>query len=339
MKKMTVNAAKPYAVFVKSGFSGLKAEAEKTAPRALAVYDETTYALFSEDIKRELGGYVFAEYVFPSGERAKAFGEIEKALGFFAEKGLNRGDAVMAIGGGATGDAAGFASSVYMRGTRFIDCPTTVLSAVDSCVGGKTAVDFGGYKNLVGTFYDPDAVFINTACFKSLPEREIRSGRGEMLKYAFLSREASAEDLSGEICEETVLKCLEIKKRFVEEDPFDRGQRKKLNLGHTIGHAIESASGFSLSHGECVAMGISAIIDLSADFYGLSEYKTREMKSLVKKFGFGDKIPFGKEETAKAIRLDKKSSCRNIDVALIRDIGDAEIVTLPLEEFIGRLKW
>ena len=200
--------------------------------------------------------------VIPEGEENKNFEMIETILGCMIERGFTRGDAVVAVGGGVVGDMAGFAASIYMRGIDFYNIPTTVLSQMDSSIGGKTAVDFKNYKNAVGSFYQPKGVIIDPALIETLPDIEVASGLAESVKMAATFDEElfklfETEDDPVDNYEEIVTRSLMIKKKVVEEDTKETGVRKVLNFGHTIGHAIESTSGLGkFTHGQCVAFGM-----------------------------------------------------------------------------------
>lgn len=200
--------------------------------------------------------------VIPEGEENKNFEMIETILGCMIERGFTRGDAVVAVGGGVVGDMAGFAASIYMRGIDFYNIPTTVLSQMDSSIGGKTAVDFKNYKNAVGSFYQPKGVIIDPALIETLPDIEVASGLAESVKMAATFDEElfklfETEDDPVDNYEEIVTRSLMIKKKVVEEDAKETGVRKVLNFGHTIGHAIESTSGLGkFTHGQCVAFGM-----------------------------------------------------------------------------------
>lgn len=198
--------------------------------------------------------------VIPEGEENKNFEMIETILGCMIERGFTRGDAVVAVGGGVVGDMAGFAASIYMRGIDFYNIPTTVLSQMDSSIGGKTAVDFKNYKNAVGSFYQPKGVIIDPVLIETLPDIEVASGLAESVKMAATFDEElfklfETEDDPVDNYEEIVTRSLMIKKKVVEEDTKETGVRKVLNFGHTIGHAIESTSGLGkFTHGQCVAL-------------------------------------------------------------------------------------
>lgn len=213
-----------------------------------------------------------------------------------------------------------------------MSCPTTLLSCVDSSIGGKTAVNLPQGKNLVGAFYAPSLVYVSLSSFDSLPKREIECGMGEIVKYAFLDCSITCEDIKKGDREEIVVKSLEIKKKVVETDEFDRGERAKLNLGHTVGHAVESLSAYAYSHGLCVAKGIAKIIEVSQKYYGFSDEKKDEMLALLNCYPFDLDIEFSSERILEKITVDKKAETDAISLVLIKDIANVEVVKLPFDK-------
>ncbi len=335
MKRITVPASKEYEVVIESDFNNLKSEIEKvySGEKIAVITDSNTSSLFYKTVENRLIGYRLYEITVPYGEKSKNAENYIKILSRLAELEFTRKDCVLSLGGGVVGDLSGFVASTYMRGITYIQCPTTLLACVDSSVGGKTAIDLPQGKNLVGTFYQPSLVYINTSALDSLPKCEIDCGMGEIVKYAFISKEITASDINCGASEDLIKKCVGIKADVVGKDEFDKGVRAILNLGHTIGHAIENLSGYTLSHGLCVAKGIGVIIDLSADFYHLSEEKVNEMKSLLGAMNFDLSIPFTKGEIGKKLFLDKKAERDGINFVLIKDIGDVRVEKLS-EDYI-----
>ena len=333
MRVLSVNASSRYEVVIQNDFSALKESVSKVFGGKLAVvYDGNTFPLFSDIIKKELSGFDIYEKVFPAGENTKSIESFASLLGFLAQNGFTRKDGILAVGGGVIGDLCGFAAASYMRGVTYMSCPTTLLSAVDSSVGGKTAVNLPQGKNLVGAFYQPSLVYIATSALNTLPQREIECGMGEVVKYAFLDKSLTIEDLKNADYENIIYKCLLIKKKFVEEDEFDRGERAKLNLGHTVGHAIESLSAYAYSHGLCVFNGMRYIIDLSADFYGFGEQKKEEMQALLNAYPYQKCQSFTSEQLIEKIKIDKKAESGFVNLVLVKDIGNTEIVKTPLQK-------
>lgn len=338
MRLISVNTSRGYEVVIEKDFSELKRRMTRVFGGRLAVvYDTNTHALFSDEIKNALSGVELCEMVFPSGENTKSLENFGKLLSFLAENGFTRKDGILAVGGGVIGDLCGFVASSYMRGITYISCPTTLLSMVDSSVGGKTAVNLPQGKNLVGAFYQPSLVYVATSTLKSLPQREIECGMGEVVKYAFLDNSLTLGDISERNYDDIIYKCLQIKKKFVEEDEFDKGERAKLNLGHTIGHALESLESFAYSHGLCVFNGIRYIIDLSVDFYGYNEEKRQEFLSLLNAYPYSEKLTATPNDLIEKIKIDKKAESDLINLVLIKEIGKTEVVKMPLQKLKEKL--
>ena len=227
--------------------------------KALIVTDSGVPGIYVEIVKNQIENSIV--YTFPQGEKSKNFETYSALLKTLAENKFDRKDCVIAVGGGVTGDMAGFTAATYMRGIDFYNIPTTLLSQVDSSIGGKTAIDFAGYKNLVGAFYQPKAVIIDPDVLDTLTDRQFNNGLAEVIKMSATSDSDLFELLENndakDIIDVVIEKSLLIKKAVVEEDEKETGLRKVLNFGHTVGHAIESVTGLdTLYHGECVALGM-----------------------------------------------------------------------------------
>lgn len=339
MLSFFVNASKSYPITIGSGkevFAKLNdyLRGEKVA----LITDDSVdriYGGFFDGLFEQKSVYKF---VIPHGEGSKNAENYIKILNWLAKNDFTRSDAVVAFGGGVVGDLAAFVASTYMRGIGLIAVPTTILSAVDSSVGGKTAVNLDEGKNLCGTFYQPDAVFIDVDFFSSLDSEQISCGYGEIIKYAFLSNSVTTDDIKGPIGEELVYKCLKIKAEIVEADERETGARKLLNLGHTIGHAIEKLSGFSISHGDCVAKGLFAILNVSKKYYSLSDGAYRRALEIISLRGHDLSDPFPAKAILEQIRLDKKSGGNYVDAVLICEDLSAKTERISfdkLKELIG----
>ena len=266
------------------------------------------------------------------GEESKSFTVLEELLFAMSDFGMSRGDCVVAVGGGVVGDLSGFAASIYMRGVDFYNVPTTLLSQVDSSIGGKTAVNLGSIKNSVGSFKQPKAVLVDVDTLTTLPIRHMRNGICEAVKMAATSNQSlfevfekmSEEELYNNI-EDIVTESLKIKKAVVEEDECEKGLRKILNFGHTFGHAIESAEGLSgLYHGECVSLGMLAVTH--------GEVRKR-LCAVLKKLGLPTEYNGNTDEAFSYIYHDKKCTEKGVSVILCHKIGSYEIKDMSLEEF------
>ena len=344
MEKLTVKVDKGYDIYITKGYGELKTAAKplEEADKIAVVTDETVKKLFAEEFIKELSA------IFPdkeivalsvaAGEKSKNGENFLRLSEELARRGFQRKDAVAALGGGVVGDLAGFVASAYMRGIKLFAVPTTFLSAIDSSVGGKTAIDLKEGKNLCGSFYQPHAVYINLDFLKTLPEKEIKNGYGEAVKYALLSRSVTAEDLSGGITETLIKKCLGIKKEVVEKDEKESGLRRILNLGHTVGHAIETLSSYELSHGECVAKGIAAAIEISAKIYGLSSRTKDEMLAVLNAYPFDLSPIFKTEDICKEMLADKKSDGSAVNFVTLKGVGEPCAEKIAISEIEKILK-
>lgn len=329
-----VNASKPYNVVITSDFSRLNAEIKKVfSGRKIAVLtDDNTYPLFFKKVEENLKDFEAVSITVKHGEKSKNIETYAEVLSELAKNGFKRNDCLLTLGGGVVGDLGGFVASTYMRGITYIQCPTTLLACVDSSVGGKTAIDLKDGKNLVGTFYQPSLVYANVTCLKTLPEEEIACGMGEVVKYALLSKDMKPQYIKERDFEKIIEVSVKIKSEIVSKDEFDRGVRATLNLGHTVGHAVENLSGYTLFHGVCVAKGINLIIDLSADFYGLTEEKRAEMKSVLSLYPFDLDIPYSFKEIGEKLLLDKKADQSGVNFVLLKGVGKPTVEKLDKEK-------
>ena len=340
MTELTVKtSSREYPVFVSDSLSSLgKALGVMKGEKVAIVTDENVSALYPL-VEGFFGEKSVYKFVIEAGENSKSPENFIKIQNFLAENGFTRSDSVVAFGGGVVGDLAAFCASTYMRGITLVAIPTTILSAVDSSVGGKTAINLDRGKNLCGSFYQPSAVYICTEFFKTLPEREIACGLGEVIKYAFLSDTVTIEDVKGETSVNLIEKCLKIKADIVGRDENERGDRKLLNLGHTVGHAIERLSGFGISHGECVVKGLFAILNISKRYFGLSDNAYERALEVISCRGHDLDIGFSAEEIYGQILSDKKSDGSGVDLVLICEDLSAKIVRVSYIELKELLKW
>lgn len=290
--------------------------------RAAIVSDSTVDALYGDCVERSLrdAGYATLRCVFPAGERNKTLATLGDILEHLAEGHLTRADVVVALGGGVTGDMAGFAAAVYMRGIRFVQMPTTLLAAVDASVGGKTAVDLPAGKNLAGAFHQPSLVLTDVSVMRALPGALLSDGAAEIIKHGVLADEGLFErmctpDWTRDM--ETVLaRNVAIKRDVVVSDERENGARQLLNLGHTFGHAVEKCSGYTMSHGQSVAVGMV----IAAGAAGKADV-CRAILAANRNCGLPVTVPYSAKTLAEAALSDKKRR------------GD--LVTLVLPERIG----
>ena len=300
--------------------------------RVLVVTDSGVPAQYAETVAAQCGEAAIV--TIPQGEQSKCFDELRHLLSEMLDKSFTRGDCVVAVGGGVVGDLSGFAASCYMRGVDFYNVPTTLLSQVDSSIGGKTAIDFGGVKNIVGAFYQPKKVIIDPEVLETLSRRQLMAGLAEAIKMAatndaelFELIENSA-DLTADL-PQIIYRALMIKKSVVEQDPRETGLRKVLNFGHTIGHAVESFNAGKLLHGECVALGM---IPMSGD------NAAARIKSVLEKYGLPSKIGQSAEELMPFLKHDKKMASDGIAAVIVDEIGSFRLCRMSADEILSRLE-
>ncbi len=298
----------------------------KTDKKALIVTDSGVPSEYAEAVSRQFKNSFVK--VIPQGEKSKSFETYRELLNVLCENEFSRADCVVAVGGGVVGDLSGFTAATYMRGIDFYNIPTTLLSQVDSSIGGKTAIDFGGYKNTVGAFYQPKAVIIDSDVLKTLSERQFNNGLAESIKMAATSDrelfDLIKNDNAADIIDTVIERSLRIKRAVVEEDEKELGLRKVLNFGHTAGHAIETAAGLcDYLHGECVAMGMLAFS---------SESVREELLTVLKKYDLPVKFDFLPDEILSALRHDKKAKANGVNVVFVNDIGSFEFKFLTFDE-------
>ena len=339
MQTITVNASTPYPVHIGPGLLERAGEliAGVTGSRTCAVITDTTVEkLYAAAVCRSLqeAGFRVCLHAFPAGEQSKHLGTFGGMLEFLAENKLTRSDFVVALGGGVTGDMAGFAAAAYQRGIDYIQMPTTFLAASDSSVGGKTAIDLRAGKNLAGAFHQPKMVICDTDTFRSLPEDAFADGVAETVKHGFIADRdfynfLMTEDLHARI-DNVVRRNVEIKAAVVAEDEFEGGRRKILNFGHTLGHAIEQLSGFAVTHGHAVARGM-VLAARGAERLGYSPAGTLEqVAGAVERLGLPTDCPYGADQLYGAATADKKRSGGTIDVVVLEEIGRAGTVRLDM---------
>ena len=269
-------------------------------------------------------------YTFEQGEGSKNFDTFKEILTNLVKSGFTRTDCVVAVGGGVVGDMTGFAAATFMRGIDFYNIPTTVLSQVDSSVGGKTAIDFDGYKNIVGAFHQPKGVIIDPDTLKTLPDRQISNGLSEAVKMSLTHDKQLFEMFENDEFDiDTIIeRSIKIKRSVVEADEKESGLRKVLNFGHTVGHAIESNNP-SLYHGECVALGMLPMC---------SNNVRERLIAILKKLNLPTEVECDAQVIIDTMSHDKKMAGDNISVITVENIGEFKIKTVKFNEFAGEIK-
>ena len=335
MNTVHVTASRSYDVIIGNGL--LHKIGEQTASvlknncKIAVISDSNVFPIYGECVVEGLqaAGFETLKYVFPAGESSKNANTYLEILNFLAVNHITRTDAVMALGGGVTGDMTGFVAATYLRGIAYIQVPTTLLAMVDSSVGGKTAIDLPVGKNLVGAFCQPRLVLCDLDCLETLPKNVFCDGCAEVIKYSVLYDSELFDHLAEfglHFDRESVIsRCVELKRDVVVQDEFDTGARQKLNLGHTIGHSIEAQSNFSVTHGQAVAIGMAIVTKA-----GCREIYPA-LKSVIEKF----KLPTSTNFTAHALYIsalsDKKRAGGTVNLIIPRRIGYCEIVPTAVE--------
>ena len=302
----------------------------------MIVTDDNVAGLYLERVKKSFlaQGFKTFETVVSNGEKFKTPDTYLQIINALAKENFLRSDTVVALGGGVVGDMAGFAATTYMRGVNFVQIPTTLLAMIDSSVGGKVGVDLPEGKNLLGAFYQPKLVFVDVKTLDTLPEREWQNGLGEGLKYALLDGGRIFEIMDAKSVRENigefVALCVKYKANIVEQDEKESGLRRLLNLGHTIGHAIEKASGFCVSHGEAVKFGLNFILQASKKLGG-DEKDLKKAGDLLAKYDADCK--YNARDILPLVKNDKKAEENNINAVFVRRIGDCYVKKLGFREF------
>lgn len=340
--RIKINVADPYEVLVGSSImddtSDVIASLGLKCDTVAIVSDTNVAPIYLERVKKSLtdGGYTPKSFVFKAGEESKNINTFTDILEFFAESGLTRRDAVIALGGGVVGDMTGFASGVYMRGVPYIQMPTTLLSDIDSSVGGKTAIDLRAGKNLAGLFVQPKAVICDLNALDTLSDEVFADGMAEVIKTAILGDKVLFELLEKshlrENIREIVERCVRYKGGVVSRDEREKGERQLLNIGHTPAHSIEKISKYTVSHGKAVAMGL-AIMTRSASARGrISSDDEARILGLIEKYTLPTDCPYGEKELSSEAFFDKKRHGDSINLIEISGLEKCEICRHSLAE-------
>jgi len=338
MTTVPIHTLRPYNVHIGHGLlqqSGtLLRQLAPSARQIVVVCDDNVAPLYADGVQQALqaAGFDVLRFVFPAGERSKSIDTLSCLLEFLARNHVSRGDVIAALGGGVTGDLAGFAASLYLRGLEFIQLPTTLLAAIDSSVGGKTAVNLTAGKNLAGAFHQPLAVLCDCDTFSTLPPAALADGMGEAVKYGVLAAPDLLAALPKLPLPQLAAHCVAIKQDFVREDEHDTGRRQLLNLGHTAAHAIEACSDFSVSHGHAVAAGM-CVMARAAEKRGIAAAGTAEaIRQTLLPLGLPTGTVFSASQLAQAALRDKKRGGDHITLVLPQRIGCCTLHRLPLAQ-------
>ena len=339
MHTISVNVSQPYHVHIGAGLlahSGDLIARTLSARRCALVSDSNTAPLYAKTVANALqaAGVTVFPYTLPAGEQHKTLPNCAELLSFFAKSGLTRTDFAVALGGGVVGDMTGFACAIYQRGIDFVQMPTTLLAACDASVGGKTAVDLPEGKNLAGAFHQPRLVLCDSDTFQTLPSSVFADGMAEVIKHALIADCTLLTALENDLppMDELVQRNVAIKAGIVCEDEQEHGKRKLLNFGHTLGHAVEVCSNYSISHGKAVAIGM-ALVCRAAERMGYSPPGTlHTVCSLLRRFSLPSECPFTAEALYSAATADKKRSGDGIDIVILKEPGCADTLRLTLPQ-------
>lgn len=341
MTTITVTASRTYDVLIGQGILDHVGAyiLDRIKPGIAAVIsDDTVDALYGDRVRASLrkSGFQVVSYAFPHGEASKNIATYAAVLNFLAESRLSRSDIIVALGGGVVGDLAGFAAASYLRGIQFVQVPTTLLAAVDSSVGGKTAIDLDAGKNLAGAFCQPSLVVCDYDTLSTLPPAYFRDGCAEVIKYGMLGNLAFFRSLQETMIEaqlETVIAtCVSMKRDIVTGDEFDTGMRQLLNFGHTFGHAIEAHSQFSISHGSAVAIGM-VVMTRAAVKQGLCDSTVLDaVISILKQYQLPVSTDFTAEDLYATTCSDKKISGSSIRLVIPIAVGNCILQSVSVSE-------
>ena len=335
MKTVHISASKSYEVIIGNNLLShigqyLQPILKKNCKVAI-ISDSNVFPLYGNLVIKglEQGGFTVVSYTFLAGEASKNAATYLEILNFLAENHLTRSDAVLALGGGVTGDMTGFAAATYLRGVSYIQIPTTLLAMVDSSVGGKTAIDLPAGKNLVGAFYQPRLVICDLNTLDTLPASVFSDGCAEVIKYGvlydpelFSHLEQNGLDFDREL---VISRCVELKRNVVAEDEFDTGARQLLNLGHTIGHGVEAQSNFTISHGQAVAIGMAIIANAACkEIYS-------KLVAVLQKFNLPTTTEFTAKQLFTSALSDKKRFGGTVNLIVPKAIGACYILPTPVE--------
>ena len=350
MKKIHVNVSKPYDVLIGRGIFYqipnliLSASAVKSK-RVAIITDDIVAKLYLEKLKEEFAkaGFTALAFVIPNGEQSKNIQVLSEILEFLAENKIRRNDEIIALGGGVVGDIAGFSASIYMRGIPVIQIPTTLLAAVDSSVGGKTAIDLRNGKNLVGSFWQPSLVICDVDIIDRLPDTIFSEGMAEVIKCnvirAMPFMEWIRNDKIKSNLDDVIYQCVLLKRDVVERDEFDiKGIRNILNVGHTVAHAIEKLSNYKVSHGHAVATGMIIEAQIAQQLGKCTFDVVEKIRAAVGQYNLVVDIPWTAEQLAEAMKSDKKNRDDAIVFELPSELGKCSEYKLSCAQVVDMLE-
>ena len=340
MKRITVDASIKYDIIIGKGLlseAGRLIKETLGLRSAVVVSDDTVDSLYGDALEASLksAGYTPKRFIIPHGEASKSMESLGKLMGFLADNHITRSDFLIALGGGVVGDLTGFAAAIYLRGIKFVQIPTTLLAAVDSSVGGKTAVNIPEGKNLVGAFHQPSLVICDYSTLDTLTPETFADGCAEVIKYGIINDKELFEKLKSPIkpqIEDIIANCVANKRDIVNLDERDNGVRRLLNLGHTVGHAIEICSEFEISHGSAVAIGTAIVARAAAKLSICDGSVPNEIEAMLKAYSLPTACSYSANELAKIAAGDKKRAGDVVSLIVPYAIGDSRVYDIKADE-------
>lgn len=331
-----INIDKKYNIYIEEDFYNFKKFLKKdniNYNNLVIITDDNVCKYYLDTIKSIFIEEKVYSYIIKSGEQSKNLNEIYNIYQFLLNNNIDRKSFIIALGGGVVGDIAGFVAATYMRGIKFIQIPTSLLSQVDSSIGGKTGVDFLNKKNIIGSFYNPSLVYINITTLKTLPKEHFENGMAEVIKHGYildkeyldfiLYKKEKIKNLDKDTLLQMIYKSCKIKANIVCIDEKEKGIRELLNFGHTFGHSIETESNFNMLHGESVAMGIIASMYISYIYGYITKEHIQQAKDILSYFNIYNKQNFNIDNIYKNMLYDKKNDNKKIKIIMLRNIGKA----------------
>lgn len=348
MEIISVCASTSYDIYIDSNIlpmSGELIRKNSSSNRVAIITDDIVDGLYCSTVESSLkeNGFDVIKFVFPNGEESKSHETLIKIYNFLSQNGITRSDILIALGGGVVGDITGYVAATYLRGLGFVQIPTTFLAQIDSSVGGKTGVNIDEGKNLVGAFYQPLCVICDTSTLSTLSEEIFADGVAEAVKYGMIESEElfdkMHEENIGSILNEVIFECISIKRDIVELDELDKGERMKLNFGHTLGHAIEKYYNYrGITHGRAVAIGMCEFTKL-AEKYGMCDNGVVDrLIACLERYSLPTSTEINMDALAKLCMSDKKRDNDKINIVYCESIGKSTILPLTIEEFYKFLK-
>lgn len=342
MKTLTVETGKPYDIIIERGSlqtCGSYISKVSCADKIAVISDTNVFPIYGDTVVKscESAGFSVCSYIFKAGEQSKNLHTIADMYDFLAQNHITRKDLVVALGGGVTGDMAGFAAATYLRGIDFVQIPTSLLAQVDSSVGGKTGVDIAQGKNLVGAFWQPNLVLIDSNTLDTLPPCYINDGMAEIIKYGCIKDKVLFEKLENEDAmehiDDVICQCVSIKRDVVSRDEREKGERMLLNFGHTLGHSLEKAHHFKdLSHGQAVAVGMVLITRAAEQAQKTPRGTADRIRALCQKYKLPVSDPTDTDTLVQGASGDKKNSGEFIHLVLLKELGDSYTEKLKLSD-------